>query len=68
MQNDCEIFFSGGSLEAGQQAESWICLLVPDLQKGRLFVGLRFTLYEGPVQLGTGEITAVDNPALQVNG
>ena len=46
------------------RAEMWF--LAPELQQGRLFEGMRFTVQEGPTIVAWGRILCVLNPTLRL--
>jgi hypothetical protein len=59
MMNDGELLFSGGTIAPGDEGMVDVALLVPSFQIGRLYSGFRFTIHEGTVKVGDGEITQV---------
>ena len=48
----------------GEESRALLWFLSPELQRGRLFAGLRFTVQDGPKIIGHGEITRVVNTEL----
>jgi len=48
----------------GEESRALLWFLSPELQRGRLFVGLRFTVQDGPKVVGHGEIVRVINQEL----
>ena len=67
------VYPEGGTLEPGASGHALLWLFAPELQVGRLYVGMEFTVQEGPHVVGRGIIRRVvaphlakpANPALQ---
>lgn len=59
------VYPEGGAIEPGASGPALVWLLSPELQAGRLFVGMEFTVREGPHIVGHGIITRVESSALQ---
>jgi len=53
-----------GWVAPGTSATAFLWLIAPDLQKGRFYPGLKFTVQEGPRVVGNGEVVAVLNKEL----
>lgn len=57
-------FVDVACVEPGQTVTSQIWLLVPELQPGRLYKGMAFTVQEGPRVIGRGIVEKVLNAEL----
>ncbi len=65
MLNDATHEYSeNGLLTPGESGKANMWVHVPEYQKGRLFIGMEFTVQEGGRLVGTGKITKVFNESL----
>lgn len=60
MLNSCELIFKNrDSAHTGEEFESYILFLCEDMVAGYLYVGKKFSIYEGIQKVGKGEIISI---------
>jgi translation elongation factor EF-Tu-like GTPase len=67
MLNDAQHEYVYGKIEPGHSGEAFLWFLAPEIQQGRLFEGMKFTVQEGRRIVGYGKVTKVINQELKTN-